>query len=87
MPATKTGGWPSGGGKIRAPVPFTVRYGAALASMCRPMQAITLIRSNGLRSAAVLRAHIGTLIQQPPVQKAKTLDFAKLLDSLQKGSQ
>jgi hypothetical protein len=26
-------------------------------------------------------------MQYPPVQKAKTLDFSKLLDSLQKGSQ
>jgi arylsulfatase A-like enzyme len=36
---------------------------------------------------AVLRAHIGSLMQYPPVQKAKTLDFSRLLDSLQKGSQ
>jgi arylsulfatase len=36
---------------------------------------------------AILRAHIGSLMQYPPVQKAKTLDFSRLLDSLQKGSQ
>jgi arylsulfatase len=36
---------------------------------------------------AILRAHIGSLMQYPPVQKAKTLDFSRLLDSLQKGQQ
>ena len=36
---------------------------------------------------AILRAHVGSLMQYPPVQKAKTLDFSRLLDSLQKGQQ
>jgi hypothetical protein len=43
-------------------------------------------RLNG-QMRAILRAHIGSLMQDPPVQKAKTLDFSRLLYSLQKGRQ
>jgi len=35
----------------------------------------------------VLGQHVQSLMQYPPVQKAATLDFSKMIEQMQKGAQ